>query len=160
MPTNRKRIMREKKGQQGLDGWLNVFATIYRYIGGQGPNWSFDGWTFASGLAFWNEHHAEIMERFPSWQQENDKALFQRFFEFWLEIEPKHPRRIVRYEEGWTCRNSPAPAKWIKWPVYEDNQRYLTRLGLLTPLEKSALEAEQQKTEKRNENNKKVLDIC
>jgi hypothetical protein len=137
--------MREKKGQQGLDSWFD-WQHWGRLIGKDGN--SDDGWNEATAAAFWQENRAAIMAHLPVWQVENADALFWRPRAFMESLEKEHKRRIRKYETWHSPHTGEGPGRWERTPIYEDDQEFLTRLNLLTPLEKEAA-AKKQTAKKR-----------
>jgi len=52
-----------------------------------------------------------------------------------LEWEKRKPRKKIGIEKWLGVQKGPKPRKWEIENVYEDNEQYLARLGLLEPWE-------------------------
>ena len=56
---------------------------------------------------------------------------FQRPQEYFDELEAKHPRKRTGWDEWYEPQTAAGPGKLRKDPVFESNEVYLRRLGLL-----------------------------
>lgn len=134
MPTKRTR------GTRGLIGGqaeIEAAAEYFRfgYLLGGADTWGSDK-TKAEILDFYRKHKAEILAA-NSRQCQSHKEPFRRPYPFWDELEAEHPRKKTGTERWWGpwTKSGPPKTETVS-PVFENDQQYLARLGLLEDWEK------------------------
>lgn len=107
-------------------------------------------------LTYWRRHRAAIQAA-NSRQCQAAGKLAQRPYPLLLELEARHPRRVVRVEKYWPPWTAAGPPKAQESePILENDAEYLARLGLLEAWE---LELIKKRNENGNLSEKKNPDI-
>lgn len=93
------------------------------------------GMTKRDRLGYWRKHRAAILAA-SNRQCETQKKPFVRPWPYLAELEKEHPRRQVGVVEWWgPWTPAGAPTEPESEAEFENDQEFLTRLGLLEPWE-------------------------
>lgn len=133
MPTKRVRVSRSRTGG---DAEIEAAAYYFRfgYLLGGAETWG-SGKTEKEIMAFWRANKTAILAADDETRRKLKKPFF-RCYPLLDELEAQHPRKQTgkeSYTRFW--REGPEGQKVFTEPVFETDQEYLTRLGLLEPWE-------------------------
>jgi hypothetical protein len=146
MPTNRSKIKRVFcDGASDIASWIKWNCSILKYCC---PEIQRDNpWTVKTSSQFWKKNRNKIMKEYETWAK-NRKWFFTRPEQFFYELEEIHPRKVKRIKSWgpWTKDGAPKEPEYEE--VYEDDEQYLTRLGLLFDFE-AAITKKRVKTSKK-----------
>lgn len=135
MPTTRTRKMRTRANKRHtIPNWLHWCDTIVMCIEPPGhPN---NPWESEDEVkVFYEAHKDEILSAVSERNRER-KQPFRRPDQYLEELEEKHPRKRTGYEVWTGPWTGSGPGKERRDPIYETDEKYLTRLNLLFNWEK------------------------
>jgi len=129
MPTTRRRIKRTRIGAPAdIAQWIRWHCGIALYIPSLAEQ---NPWKGQDARRFWKQNKQEIMRTYMEQKREKNEP-FKRPKAYLAELERKHPRKVTGQRESWThWDNNGAPKSPTIEFIYETDEEYLTRLGLL-----------------------------
>lgn len=128
MPTNRTRRTRTRIGCE-IEAHAHYFDRGYLLAGRQER-----AAAAAERFSFWKKYRQEIIDFCLAENRAAGRAG-KRPFPFWDEIEAEKPRRKIGVETWIGPIRPDGGDRTIKEDIYEDDDQYLARLGLLEPWE-------------------------
>lgn len=134
MPTTRRKVTRTRQG-----GSAEIESAAQYFLFGyllNAATWG-TGKTEKELRSFWKANRAAIMTA-ASARCERINKPFQRPFPFW-DWEKREPRKRIAWEKWTGPQCGPVPRINHRDPVYESDEEYLTRQGLLFDWEKQII---------------------
>lgn len=125
MPRKPRKTRSIIRRGQDIQSWVRYRTTVLRYV-----QCIKSPWTDEEALSFWTANRGEIMREYLDTMRKKGQP-FQRPQEYFDELEAKHPRRRTGWDEWYEPQTAAGPGKLRKDPVFETNEEYLRRLGLL-----------------------------
>jgi hypothetical protein len=154
MPTKRTVKTRKRAGGAAEIAEAAAFYRFFHLCPGA-STWA-EGKSKTELSDFWRCNKKAIMAEDSRQRQEANKP-FQRPMRFWDELERTHPRLQVGVVEWWPPWTAAGPpTKPESEAEFENDQEFLTRLGLLAPWEVELLK---KRTENGNLQEKENANI-